>query len=125
MSILIVDDNREVCELMGSLLEMEGWKVRCCTNPMIVFEMIRQRKPKVLITDLLMTGLDGRDLLSKLKNDHSTADILTILVSAHPDSVNIAESLGTEAYISKPFDVETLVNSVRNLMQKPLQAPKA
>lgn len=117
MSILIVDDNVEICNLVEEILLMEGYKTRCCTNPTIVFEMINQQKPKLIITDMLMSGLDGRELIKTIKNDEKLSDIKTMLMSAHQEAEKISKQINTDGFVSKPFDIEEFTSSVANLMQ--------
>ena len=116
MSIIIVDDNVEICSLVEEILLSEGHKVRSCTNPMIVFEMIKQSKPKLIVTDMLMSGIDGRDIVKQLKADQSTRSIQVLMMSAHPKSQEQSELAGADAHIAKPFDV----NEFSDLVQKML-----
>ena len=66
---------------------------------------------------MLMTGIDGREIVNKLKQDKSTQNIKTILMSAHPDSEEISKSINTDGFIAKPFDLEDLSAKISSLLQ--------
>lgn len=113
MSIIIVDDNADICGIVEYLLVTEGYKVRTCTNPIIIFEMVKQQKPKLIITDMLMSGLDGRDLVKKIKGNPETADIKIVMMSALPNNEKTGRETGADDYISKPFESEDLLEKVK------------
>lgn len=116
MSIIIIDDNVEICTLIEEVLTSEGFKCRSCTNPIIVFEMIKQQKPRLIVTDMLMSGIDGREIVKQLKGDDSTSDIKVLLISAYPHAGPISSDVGADAHLSKPFEISDLTDRVRALM---------
>lgn len=116
MSILIVDDNIEICNLVQEILVLEGYKVRICSNPTIVFEMISQQKPKLIITDMLMSGLDGRELVKEIKSQKKNQGIKVMLMSAHPESATISKTMEVDGYISKPFELAEFSEKVKALI---------
>lgn len=116
MSIIIVDDNADICGIVEYLLVTEGYKVRTCTNPIIIFEMISQQKPKLIITDMLMTGLDGRELVKKIKENPKTADIKVVMMSAIPNTQKIIKETAADDYLAKPFDSDDLLQKVKVLL---------
>ncbi len=118
MSIIIVDDNADICEIVEYLLVSEGYKVRTCTNPIIIFEMVKQQKPKIIITDMMMSGLDGRDLVKKIKSDPITADIKIVLMSAIPNAERMGKETGADDYIAKPFESDELLQKVKSLFSQ-------
>ncbi len=116
MSIIIVDDNIDICSMIEEILDEQGHKVRSCTNPMIVFEMIKQSKPRLIITDLLMSGIDGREICRQLKSSAETKSIKILMMSAHPNSSALSEDVGADAHISKPFDITEFASLVRQML---------
>ncbi|SNV46023.1 response regulator [Chryseobacterium taklimakanense] len=113
MSIIIVDDNADICGIVEYLLVTEGYKVRACTNPINIFEMVKQQKPKLIITDMMMSGLDGRDLVKKIKGDPKTSDIKIVMMSAIPNAEKMGKETGADDYIAKPFDSGDLLQKVK------------
>ncbi|MHA6696753.1 response regulator [Chryseobacterium sp. A301] len=116
MSIIVVEDNVEICSMIEEILREEGHKVRSCTNPMIVFEMIKQMKPKLIVTDMLMSGIDGREICRQLKSDSETSSIKILLMSAHPNSFALSEAVGADGHISKPFEIDEFATLVKQML---------
>lgn len=116
--ILVVDDNGDICNMVQTLLSIDGYRVITCVNPMIVREMIRKEKPDLLITDMLMSGVDGRTLIRELREDEETKNLKIIMMSAHPAALRHSEESGSDDFIAKPFDYADLNAKVRALTEK-------
>ncbi len=117
MKIFVVDDNEDICTLVETLLVPEGYSVTCCVNPMIAEEMIRKTKPNLIITDMLMSGVDGLTLIKNLKTRKATKDIKIILMSAHPQTLKLGKEAGADDYLAKPFEITELIYKVRKIIQ--------
>lgn len=115
IKILVVDDNGDICKMVETLLSIDGYRVVTCVNPIIVKEMIRKEKPDLLITDMLMSGVDGRTLVKELREDDGTKDLKIIMMSAHPTALKHATECGSNDFIAKPFDYADLNEKVRAL----------
>lgn len=116
MSIIIVDDNKNICELIENILLFDGYEVKSCCNPLEANNLIEQVQPKVVITDMLMSGVDGRTLSLNLKNNPKTSGIKILMMSAHPDAKSESEKVGVDDFLEKPFDIDVLVEKVHQLM---------
>ena len=75
--------------------------------------MVKQQKPKLIITDMMMSGLDGRDLVKKIKGDPKTSDIKIVMMSAIPNAEKMSKETGADDYIAKPFDSGDLLQKVK------------
>ncbi len=117
MEILIVDDNNDICQLIESILLSEGYAVESCCNPLEFESILQAEKPRLIITDLLMSGYDGRAITNKVKGDPETQNIKIMMMSAHPDALNLSEKAGADDFLSKPFEIDDLVNKVEALMK--------
>lgn len=117
MEILVVDDNKDICMLVESILLSEGYDVGICCNPLEFHKVLAKNKPKVIITDMLMSGFDGRTLTKEVKADPKTEHIKIILMSAHPDAPNISKNIGVDDFLSKPFEIDDLIKKVENLLK--------
>ncbi len=117
MEILVVDDNKEICMLVESILLSEGYDVESCCNPLEFHKVLAKNHPKVIITDMLMSGFDGRTLTKEVKADPKTEHIKIMLMSAHPDAPNISKNIGVDDFLSKPFEIDELVLKVENLLK--------
>lgn len=117
MEILIVDDNKDICLLIESILISEGYEVASCYNPLEFEQIFNQKKPKLIITDLLMAGFDGRTLTKEVKKNPENGNIKIMMMSAHPDAAKICEDIGADDFLSKPFEIDVLINNVRDLVK--------
>jgi len=118
MEILVVDDNKEICELIENILLSEGYDVESCCNPLEFSSIIKINKPKLIITDLLMSGYDGRTLTKEIRGNPETQHIKIIMMSAHPDAKKLSEIAGVDDFLTKPFEIDDLVSKVAFLMKK-------
>lgn len=116
MEILVVDDNRDICMLIENILLSEGYDVKSCCNSVDFGEIIEKEKPKLIITDMLMSGFDGRTLTKDIRSNPDTKDIKIMLMSAHPDASKISETIGVDDFLTKPFEINDLVAKVENLL---------
>ncbi|QBO57702.1 response regulator [Chryseobacterium salivictor] len=116
MKILIVDDNKDICQLIESILLADGYDIQSCCNPSEFHEKLKHAKPELIITDMLMSGFDGRTLTKDIKNNSETADIKVMLMSAHPDAAQISNEIGADDFLAKPFEIDDLVDKVERLL---------
>lgn len=68
--------------------------------------------PSLLLLDIWMSGLDGRDICKELKSDDKTKKIPIIMISANKDTKQIALEAGADGFIAKPFEIDTLIETV-------------
>lgn len=121
--ILIVDDDPDLVETVGMLLESKGYDVGKAYDGIEGEEAIKKRRPDVLVLDVMMPRKDGYKLCKELKSNKWTQDIPIILLTAVGEAVPTttythAEGLSTEAedFIPKPVDAKTLVEAVERLL---------
>ena len=117
--VLYIEDERPVIDLVREALKMAGYKVVGATSGRQGLTLMRERKPDLLLLDLMMPDINGWDVYREMKTDKKLANIPVIVVSAKvPEHGNIIiEDLPpVEDYITKPFDVEQLIRSVKGLL---------
>ena len=117
MEILVVDDNKDICMLVENILLSDGYDVESCCNAAEFNKKLESSKPKLIITDMLMSGFDGRTLTKKIKSNPETAEIKVMLMSAHPDALQICAKIGADDFLSKPFEINDLVSKVEKLLK--------
>jgi DNA-binding response OmpR family regulator len=117
--VLIVDDDPDLVETVCMMLEDKGYEVGKAYDGVEGKEAIKQRRPDLLVLDVMMPRKDGYKLCSELKADKATRDIPIILLTAVGEAVPTtsythAQGMSTEAeeYIPKPVDSKTLVEAV-------------
>lgn len=111
--ILVVDDNQEILEVIELILRLEGYTVSGLMDASHFNERISEFKPDLILLDVMLGALDGRDLCNLLKADRLTLHIPVIMISA---SHNLSDMEGIICYpndfIAKPFDISNLINKV-------------
>lgn len=111
-TILIIDDNTDILEALQLLLEDAGYKVIITDNVESLDQVVMKHSPNIILMDLLLSGKDGRDIITKLKKEKMTKDIPIILNSAHPNAKNMWKASGADDFIAKPFDIDVLLSRI-------------
>ena len=117
--ILYIEDERPVFELVRQALKLAGFQVIGAENGRRGLELMRQRKPDLLLLDLMMPEFNGWDVYSTMKEDETLADIPVIVVTAkipQRDRILVEGLPPVDDYITKPFDVERLIRSVQTFL---------
>lgn len=118
ISILAVDDVALNLLLVKKILQRYNFRIRTADSGVKALEEVAAEKPDLILLDILMPGIDGFEVLSRLKADWNTKDIPVIILSALNSNKDIvrAYEMGAKDYITKPIIIEKLINSVaRNL----------
>ena len=112
--ILAVDDDSDILEVLQFILEDSGYEVQTLTDGHQLMEKIRESNPDLILLDIMLGNMDGRELCKIVKKEIETQKIPVILISA---SHNVSKSLNQEGapndFISKPFDINILLNSIK------------
>ena len=105
-SIIVVDDDPFIVELLTKFFDSKGFHVIGTTDPENVFAMAIAEKPHLILSDIAMPGMDGLSLLKLLKENPATQNIPLVLVtsSARLEDVQTGLSSGAAAYLMKPVD---------------------
>jgi CheY-like chemotaxis protein len=112
--ILVVDDESNMRFLLRMVFETEGFEVVEAHHGAIALERVKEERPDLVVTDLMMPVMNGRDLVERLRDDPETADIPIVVISS---SRNI-EVAGADAALRKPFDLDALLEAARSLSRK-------
>jgi DNA-binding NtrC family response regulator len=118
VQILIVDDNKAICDYMQTLLEKDGFSVKTMSDPTTVEEEVRQGSYHVIILDLMMPKLDGIEVLRRIRAIDS--DVAVVIFTAHPNLDTAVASMKLDAvdYIKKPFNVDEFREVLARVMKK-------
>ncbi|WNG37008.1 response regulator [Archangium violaceum] len=117
--VLLVDDNEDMRGYLRSLLEEAGYTVEAVADGTSALEAIRLRRPELVLSDVMMPGLDGFALISALKADPRTASTPVILLSARAGEEATVEGLAAGAYdyLAKPFSARELLARVEGTLK--------
>ena len=126
MTILVVDDELPIIELIQYNLKKEGFTVLTAENGAQALELARSKKPDLIILDLMLPDMGGFDICRILRNDSSTARIPIIMATAKTSDSDIVSGLelGADDYITKPFSPKVLVARVKSVLRRFQEQPE-
>jgi CheY-like chemotaxis protein len=110
--ILVVDDDPEVLTALSETLQAEGYAVRGARDGIEALEVIRECRPELIITDLLMPTMTGFELLGALHDDPELATIPTLIITAARGPEQQQSTRGAQAIFPKPLDLDRLLRAI-------------
>jgi two-component system phosphate regulon response regulator PhoB len=125
-TILVVDDELDIRELIEYNLTKAGYHVASAASGEECLELINRTSPDLLLLDLMLPGINGLDVCRTLKRDPGLSKIPIIMISARGEEsdVVVGLELGADDYVPKPFSPRVLLARVKSVLRR-LQAPKA
>jgi DNA-binding response OmpR family regulator len=120
-SILVVDDEPPILELVRGYLEREGFLVRTAEDGLAAVEQVRVDKPDVIVLDLMLPGLDGIEVCRQIR---MFSDAYVLMLTARSEEIDriVGLSVGADDYLVKPFSPRELVARVKALLRRPRAA---
>lgn len=115
--ILLVDDEPKVVRLARDYLEKNGFRVVTAGDGISALAMARREKPDLVILDLLLPGMDGREVCRELRRQSDVPIIMLTALAEESDQI-VGLELGADDYISKPFSPRALVARVRAALRR-------
>lgn len=103
MKILLVDDNRHVLDVVGSLLESEGHVVLRAPNGIEGLTLYEKERPALIITDIRMPYIDGISFIDSIRTRDRRTPVIVLTAYSTPDKIAHVLSLGVQKLFSKPF----------------------
>jgi two-component system phosphate regulon response regulator PhoB len=119
-TILVVDDEEDIVELVGYNLQREGFQVETATSGERALDRVRQQPPDLIVLDLMLPGMDGLDVARRLKNDARFRSIPIVMLTAKGEEADVVAGLelGAEDYVTKPFSPRILVARVKAVLRR-------
>jgi two-component system, chemotaxis family, chemotaxis protein CheY len=114
-NILVVDDDPAIREVVADILEMSDYRVKTATNGAEALEHMQVEVPDAVLLDLMMPIMDGWEFLRRCRADAQCARVPVVVMSAARDA-SLAKELGAQAYLSKPFDLDAVLNLVQRVV---------
>jgi len=118
-TILVVDDEFGIGELLEALLQDDGHRVLTAMNGRHALEQIAAAKPDLVISDLMMPVMDGAALLNALRENADLKDVPFMLMCALPEASISDRVHGYNAFLRKPFKLSEISRLVDNLLEPP------
>ncbi|TXF75052.1 PleD family two-component system response regulator [Chryseobacterium sp.] len=115
-NIVIVDDDVAILDSLGVMLDFEGFQVNAFERGSEIFTYVESvSKPDIILLDMWLSGEDGREICKRLKENEVTRNIPVIMMSASRGLEDTAIQSGANAFISKPFEIDEVVNKLNQL----------
>lgn len=117
IKILVVDDQEGIRQLLYEVLQSEGYVVEVAESGSDALKAVEEFNPDILIIDMKMPGMSGLDVLKLL--DERNCDVKPIIMTAYGELeiINEASQLGVKHYINKPFDIEDLLEIIKEVSE--------
>lgn len=126
-TILVIEDEEDIAELIRYNLEREGYRVLHAESGELGLQSLRRQQPDLLLLDLMLPGMDGLEVCRRIKADGAVERTPVIMVTARGEEADIVTGLelGAEDYLTKPFSPRVLVARVRAVLRRRASAPLA
>mgnify|MGYP006289587203 CR=1 FL=1 len=119
-SVLVVDDEEDILELIQYNLEKEGYTVKTVKTGEECLSIVGKLSPEIVVLDLMLPGLDGLEVCKRLKQSEPTRSIPVLMLTAKSEDSDIVSGLelGADDYITKPFSPKVLIARVRAVLRR-------
>jgi CheY-like chemotaxis protein len=115
--ILIAEDDEAILEVLKSILEGEGYLTFSPRTERAIHEVVRTERPSLILLDIWLSGHDGGKIAKDLKAKEETKHFPVIIMSANNETQEIAQSVGADGFLLKPFTIEDLLKITRKYMK--------
>jgi len=112
-TVLVVDDEQDVLQLLSTYLNLQGFSVVTASNGREALTRLAECRPCVILLDLMMPVMDGVEFRQRQQQDPRWARIPVVCLSAKHDAHSLSASLRMDACVSKPFDIDHVFDLVR------------
>lgn len=118
--VLLIEDEPNIIEAISFILSRDGWTVKTHSNGADAVEMVKERRPDVVILDVMLPGKSGYDILRELRDDPEVKGLPVLILTARGQTKDreIAERAGCDAFMTKPFSNADVLETVRALAAK-------
>ena len=124
-SILVVEDEDDIRELLRYNLAKEGYQVTGSASGEEALKAVRVAMPDLVLLDLMLPGLDGLEVCRSLKQDPQTRNLPIVMLTAKGEEADIVAGLelGADDYVTKPFSLRVLLARLRAVLRRRSAAP--
>jgi CheY-like chemotaxis protein len=120
-TILVADDSMTIVAMVSSRLTRAGYNVVTTTRGDDALRLVQESRPRLVLLDVEMPGLDGIEVLTRIRADEALAGTLIVLLSgrSEPGEIESGMAAGADAYLTKPFSPQDLQATVEQLVGAP------
>ncbi len=118
--ILIVDDEKDLVKILIFRLEANNYEVISAYDGLEGLEKAKKEKPDLIILDLMLSKMDGYKVCGLLKADtrYNKIPIIVFTAKARDEDMKLGEEVGADAYITKPFKSQVLLDKIKELLKE-------
>jgi CheY-like chemotaxis protein len=120
--ILVVDDDPDILDALKVMLEDEGFSVETANNGHVLQVLDGTNLPSLIVLDVLLSGMDGRELAEQLRKKPDTKDIPIVMISANPGAAHDCVKRGANEFLAKPFEINDLLSVIKKYIDTPHDA---
>ena len=126
-SILIVEDDEDIQQLVGYNLIQAGFQVEYADSGEEALGKIKKQYPDLILLDIMLPGMDGIEVCKVLRTENETAEIPIIMLTAKGEETDIVEGfeLGADDYITKPFSPKILLSRIKAVLRRKVKEEAA
>ena len=110
-NILVVDDEKEIADLIEIYLASDGYKVFKANNAKEGLDILEKEEVHLVLLDIMMPGMDGLETAQALLEEYKDASIIMVSSLAYDDTFEEAKAIGAKGFIDKPFEKEQLLDA--------------
>ncbi|MFT4232685.1 MAG: response regulator transcription factor [Leucobacter sp.] len=119
---LVVDDEANLSELLRMAMRGEGWDARTASNGQEALNAIREFEPDLLVLDIMMPGMDGMELLQRVRGTGNDVPVLFLTAKDAVEDRIAGISAGGDDYVTKPFNLEEVIVRLRGMARRHVAA---
>jgi len=116
-SILLIDDEQSILDLLGDILEMEGYRLTAEDKPARALTLLEKQEFDLVITDLQMPEINGLEIVRKVKESAPDTGVIILTGHGSVESASDAVELGVDAYLQKPIRNREIIKAVRQVLK--------
>jgi CheY-like chemotaxis protein len=113
--ILVVDDDSAIRNVVADILELSDYPVKTATNGAEALDQVRAERPAAVLLDLMMPVMDGREFMRQVRREPKLAPLPIVIMSAARDAGAVADELGAQAFLAKPFEMDAVLHVIGQL----------
>ena len=117
-TILVVDDEKDICDFLEDLLTEENYRTFTALNGEKAIDITRKEKPDLILLDIKMPGMDGIEVLEKIKGIDPEIPVIMITGYGSLKTAREAMKLGAYDYITKPFDLKFIRQVIKDALSE-------
>lgn len=120
IKVLVIEDDEYSRDALAHLLAAEGYDAQSAHDGEAGLDKARETNPEVIVLDLNLPGIDGQQVIKKIRGDQSLASIPILVVTGDDDkTAQAAVDIGADGYLTKPVEFDTLISAITHIQTSP------